>query len=92
VREDVPFTRDQLTKYLDAKKIGTRLMFAGNLLRQPAYAGIECRVIGDMANTDYVNQVFWLGVSPGLKSEMLDYIASSMMDFVTKARAGLLVV
>jgi CDP-6-deoxy-D-xylo-4-hexulose-3-dehydrase len=93
VREDAPFTRDQLTKYLDVKKIGTRLMFAGNLLRQPAYVGIECRVIGDMANTDYVmNQVFWLGVFPGLKSEMLDYIASSMMDFVAKARAGLLVV
>jgi CDP-6-deoxy-D-xylo-4-hexulose-3-dehydrase len=85
--------RDQLTKYLDMKKIGTRLMFAGNLLRQPAYEGIECRVIGEMVNTDYVmNQVFWLGVFPGLKLEMLDYIASTMKDFVTKARAGLLVV
>ena len=83
VKEDAPFTRDQLTRHFDEKKIGTRLMFAGNLLRQPAYSGIECRVIGSMKNTDYVmNQVFWLGVFPGLTTEMLDYIAATAKDFV----------
>jgi CDP-6-deoxy-D-xylo-4-hexulose-3-dehydrase len=90
VKEDAPFTRDQLTRHFDAKKIGTRLMFAGNLLRQPAYAGIECRVIGDMKNTDYVmNQVFWLGVFPGLTTEMLDYIALTAREFVDASRKGL---
>ena len=88
VREDAPFTRDELTRHLDAKKIGTRLLFAGNLLRQPAYAGIECRVIGDLKNTDYVmNQVFWLGVFPGLTEPMLDYIASTVKDFAADAIA-----
>ena len=90
VKEDAPFTRDQVTRHFDSKKIGTRLMFAGNLLRQPAYADIECRVIGDMKNTDYVmNQVFWLGTFPGLTTEMLDYIASTMIEFAGTSREGL---
>jgi CDP-6-deoxy-D-xylo-4-hexulose-3-dehydrase len=83
VREDAPFTRDQLTRFFDSRKIATRLMFAGNLLRQPAYQGIECRVIGDLKNTDYVmDRVFWLGVFPGLTEEMLDYIAACALEFV----------
>ena len=90
VKEDAPFTRDQLTRHFDSKKIGTRLMFAGNLLRQPAYAGIECRVIGNLRNTDYVmNQVFWLGTFPGLTTEMLDYIAKTMTEFVATSHEGL---
>lgn len=85
VRESAPFTRDELTRHFDAMKIGTRLMFAGNLLRQPAYAGIDCRVVGDMRNTDFVmNQVFWLGVFPGLTPAMLDYIADTAKAFVTE--------
>jgi CDP-6-deoxy-D-xylo-4-hexulose-3-dehydrase len=92
VREGAPFTRDQLTRFFDGKKIATRLMFAGNLLRQPAYQGIECRVIGDLPNTDYVmDRVFWLGVFPGLTTEMLDYIAACAKEFVTTAKSGLVV-
>ena len=82
VRESAPFTRDQLTRHLDGKKIATRLMFAGNLLRQPAYAGFEHRVVGSLANTDFVmNQVFWLGTFPGLTEPMLDYIAATVQSF-----------
>jgi CDP-6-deoxy-D-xylo-4-hexulose-3-dehydrase len=83
VKPGLPFTRDQLTRALDAAKIGTRLVFAGNLLRQPAYADLECRSIGDLPNTDYVmNNVFWVGVYPGLTRAMLDYIAATITTFV----------
>ena len=90
VREFAPFTRDELTRHFDSKKIATRLMFAGNLLRQPAYAGIEHRVVGDLKNTDFVmNNVFWLGVFPGLTEPMLDYIADTAKAFAAERSAGL---
>jgi len=93
VKVDAPFKRDQLTKALEANKIGTRLLFAGNLLRQPAYEGWEYRVVGDMTNTDYVmNNVFWIGVFPGLTKEMLDFIARTAIEFVVTVKAGLVVV
>jgi CDP-6-deoxy-D-xylo-4-hexulose-3-dehydrase len=93
VKTDAPFTRDQLTRALEAQKIGTRLLFAGNLLRQPAYEGYEYRVVGELTNTDFVmNQVFWIGVYPGLTTEMLDFIAKTATEFVATAKVGLTVV
>jgi CDP-6-deoxy-D-xylo-4-hexulose-3-dehydrase len=93
VKPDAPFTRDQLTKALEAAKIGTRNIFAGNLVRQPAYEGWEYRVVGELTNTDFVmNNVFWIGVFPGLTNEMLDYIAKTASEFVVNAKAGLVVV
>lgn len=93
VKPGAPFTRDQLTKALEAAKIGTRNIFAGNLVRQPAYEGCEYRVVGSLENTDFVmNHVFWIGVFPGLTNEMLDYIAKAAMEFVTNAKAGLVTV
>ena len=90
MREDAPFKRDQLTRELEAKKIGTRLIFAGNLLRQPAYEGLEYRVVGKMTNTDFVmNQSFWIGTFPGLTPAMLDYIAETIHNFVANAKSGL---
>jgi CDP-6-deoxy-D-xylo-4-hexulose-3-dehydrase len=87
VKITAPFTRDQLTRALDAAKIGTRLLFAGNLLRQPAYEGWDYRVVGEMKNTDYVmNNVFWLGVYPGLTFEMLDYIAATATSFIAMSQ------
>ena len=93
IKEGAPFTRDQMTRHLDSKKIGTRLIFAGNLLRQPAYDGWEHRVVGDLTNTDYVmNSVFWVGVYPGLTPPMLDYIADTMTEFAKVAQTGLVTV
>jgi CDP-4-dehydro-6-deoxyglucose reductase, E1 len=88
VRENAPFSRDELTRALETNKIGTRLLFGGNLLRQPAYEGAEYRVIGDLPNTDYVmNKVFWIGVYPGLTTEMLDFVAQTMMEFASNAKS-----
>ena len=88
VKPEAPFTRDQLTRALEAQKIGTRLLFAGNLLRQPAYEGHEYRVVGELTNTDFVmNQVFWIGVYPGLTEPMLDFIAETATKFVHQSLA-----
>src|SRR6266567_4107268 len=86
VREGAPFTREQLIRALESKKIGTRLLFAGNLLRQPAYEGCEYRAIGDLPNTDFVmNQVFWIGLFPGLTQPMLDFISCVIGEFVAES-------
>jgi CDP-4-dehydro-6-deoxyglucose reductase, E1 len=91
VRESAPFTRAELIRALDAKKIGTRLLFAGNLLRQPAYEHCQCRAIGDLPNTDFVmNNVFWIGVYPGLTEAMLDFVAETITEFVSASRANFL--
>jgi CDP-4-dehydro-6-deoxyglucose reductase, E1 len=93
VKPTAPFTRDQLTRHLESNKIGTRLVFAGNLLRQPAYEGYPHRVIGNLTNTDFVmNQVFWIGVFPGLTNQMLDFISRSMTEFTKIAVSGLQIV
>jgi CDP-6-deoxy-D-xylo-4-hexulose-3-dehydrase len=87
VRKDAPFTRDQLTAALEAAKIGTRLVFAGNLTRQPAYEHAEFRVVGELTNTDFVmNNVFWVGVFPGLTKAMLDHIAGTILAFCTQSK------
>jgi CDP-6-deoxy-D-xylo-4-hexulose-3-dehydrase len=89
VRKDAPFTREELIRALEAKKIATRLLFGGNLLRQPAYEGCEYRVIGDLPNTDFVmNNVFWIGVFPGLTRPMLDFVAATITEFATGLRAS----
>ena len=82
VRKTAPFERDQLTRALDDARIGTRLLFGGNLMRQPAYASCELRAVGELPNTDFVmNQVFWIGVYPGLTEPMLAYSAQAIRAF-----------
>ena len=85
VRPETGINREELMKYLNDKKIGTRLLFAGNYLRQPAFIDYvtEYRVIGDLQNTDFVmNQTFWLGVYPGLWEEQYEYVISTLNDFL----------
>lgn len=87
VRPDAPFKRNQVVQYLEDRGIATRLLFGGNLLRQPAYRDIKCRTIGNLKNSDFVmEQVFWIGVYPGLTGTMLDYVIETFKDFC-KGRA-----
>jgi CDP-6-deoxy-D-xylo-4-hexulose-3-dehydrase len=81
VKPSAPFTRNALVKFLDERKIGTRLLFAGNMARQPALKGTGYRKVGDLAVTDRVMEgTFWVGVYPGLCREQLDYIIRSLGD------------
>ena len=85
VRDEAPFTRDEVLRHLDSFKIATRLLFGGNLLRQPAYQGIHHRQVGDLANSDFVmNQVLWMGVWPGLSEEMLTFVVDTLHEMVKR--------
>ena len=76
LKENCPVTRLDLLTYLDQNKVGTRLLFAGNLTRQPYMVGAKYRVSGDLINTDNVmNNTFWIGVQPSLTQAMLEFTA-----------------
>jgi CDP-6-deoxy-D-xylo-4-hexulose-3-dehydrase len=82
LKADSGIKRTDLTKYLDENKIGTRLLFAGNLTKQPYFEGLEYRVVGELPNTDItMNQTLWLGLYPGLNREHLDYTVQKMEEF-----------
>ncbi|MEI8315055.1 MAG: lipopolysaccharide biosynthesis protein RfbH [Verrucomicrobiota bacterium] len=82
VRPEAAFTREQVIRHLEAAKISTRLLFGGNLVRQPAYRDVPQRRIGNLANADFVmNRVFWLGVYPGLTPAMLEFIMTTLRQF-----------
>jgi CDP-6-deoxy-D-xylo-4-hexulose-3-dehydrase len=86
VRPGAPFDRRALVDYLHGQKIGTRQLFGGNLLRQPAYAGVPCRQVGDLASSDFImNQVLWVGVYPGLSPAMIDFMVEAFHAFCHEA-------
>jgi CDP-4-dehydro-6-deoxyglucose reductase, E1 len=79
LRPDAPVSRNDVTARLEAAGIGTRLLFAGNLLRQPAYRDIPHRLVGGLDNADAITERgFWVGVYPGLTTEMLDFVADTL--------------
>jgi CDP-6-deoxy-D-xylo-4-hexulose-3-dehydrase len=89
VRDSAGFTRNDLTRFLEANRIETRNLFSGNLLRQPAFMGIDHRVVGDLANTDVImDRTFFIGVYPGIDDSQLEYISSVFARFMRGERAG----
>jgi CDP-4-dehydro-6-deoxyglucose reductase, E1 len=79
VRPEAPFPRERVIQHLHEHKISTRLLFGGNLVRQPAYREVPHRRVGDLRNADFVmNRVFWIGVYPGLSGDALEYMADTL--------------
>lgn len=82
LKEDSGVTRVELIKFLDEAKIGTRLLFAGNLTRQPYFENVKYRIVGELTNTDRImNQTFWIGIYPGLTQDHLDYVIGKFEEF-----------
>jgi len=87
VKTTAPFSRNQLTGHLEDNKIGTRLLFGGNLCKQPAYQNVEYRVSGDLKNTNNIMEnLFWIGVYPGLTKKMLDFVIRTTMDWISSIK------
>jgi CDP-6-deoxy-D-xylo-4-hexulose-3-dehydrase len=83
LRENAPCDRVDLLRFLDQHKIGTRLLFAGNVTRQPYLQGRRFRISGDLATANVITErSFWIGVYPGLSTEMLDYAADKIGEFL----------
>ncbi|HLD60191.1 MAG TPA: lipopolysaccharide biosynthesis protein RfbH [Candidatus Bilamarchaeaceae archaeon] len=83
IREGVQFTKNQIVAFLESKKITTRMLFGGNLIRQPAYLDEKYEIIGDLKNSDYImNNTFWIGVYPGLTNEMRMYVVDQFEKFL----------
>jgi len=88
VREGAPFTRGELVAWLESRKIATRMLFAGNMTRQPAFKDAPHRVVGELKNTDRVmRDTFWIGVWPGVTAEMRDWVVASFAEFIA-AKCG----
>ncbi|MDD4410014.1 MAG: lipopolysaccharide biosynthesis protein RfbH [Candidatus Pacebacteria bacterium] len=89
VQENAPFRRDEIVAYLEENKIATRMLFGGNLLKQPAYEGIEFRSVTSLENTDVVmNDLLWVGVYPGLMPTMVDFIILKFNQFLSNYKGS----
>lgn len=85
VKENAPFSRNDIVNYLEKNKIATRMLFGGNLTKQPAYQNMKFRIAGDLKNTDMVmNNLFWVGVYPGLTQKHIDYVLEIFDEFIKK--------
>lgn len=82
VRKDAGFSKNQLVEFLEKRRIATRMLFAGNITKQPSFAGVPYRVSGVLKNTDFVmNSTFWIGVYPGITPAQVEYILETFHDF-----------
>jgi CDP-4-dehydro-6-deoxyglucose reductase, E1 len=90
VREDAPFKREEIVRYLEDHKIATRMLFGGNLIKQPAYAEMKYRSVDNLVNTDLVmNNLFWIGVYPGLTEEKIRFVLETFREFVSRYSSGI---
>ena len=89
VRSEAPFTRNQVTRYLEEHMIATRLLFGGNLIRQPAYRDVRYRKTSSLKTADFVmKQAFWIGLYPGLSPNMLEYVVECLHRFPRERGCG----
>ena len=87
IKPESPFSRFEIVNFLEKNKIATRMLFAGNLIKQPAYKERKHRIIGDLKNTNtLMNNAFWIGVYPGITKEMRSYVSNIFEDFFNKFR------
>jgi CDP-6-deoxy-D-xylo-4-hexulose-3-dehydrase len=85
IKSDSRFKRIDLLRFLESRKINTRLLFAGNITKQPAFKGIDFRIHGKLSNTNLImNNSFWIGVFPGLSQQMLEYMVESISEFMNR--------
>ena len=85
VKEEAPFTRDNIVNHLEKNKIATRMLFGGNLIKQPAYHNINYRVADNLKNTDFImNNLFWIGVYPGITEEKMNYMIKVLKEFLNR--------
>ena len=83
VKENAPFSRFDLVQHIESRRIGTRQLFGGNLLKQPAYVGLPIKVVGSLKNADIVtDSTFWIGVYPGLTNEIIDFMSGTICEFI----------
>ena len=83
LKENIPFTRNEIVQYLEKSKVATRMLFGGNLTKQPAYIGKKHKIVSDLSNTDYImDNSFWIGVYPGITKEMRTYVVEVFDNFI----------
>ncbi len=86
VRQEAGFTKNEIVQYLENNKISTRMLFAGNLIKQPCFDNVNYRIYGNLENTDFVmNNTFWVGVYPGLSENEISYILECFHKFFEKS-------
>ncbi len=85
LKETAGFTRNEIVKHLEDNKIATRMLFAGNIIRHPSFGNVKYRRFGSLENTDFImNNTFWIGVYPGISSEMITYTIDKIDEFIEK--------
>ncbi len=89
VKSDAPFSRADIVNYLEKNKIATRMLFGGNLTKQPAYSKIKYRIVGGLKNTDLImNNLFWIGVYPGITRDKMEYIRNIFSKFLLNKKGN----
>jgi CDP-6-deoxy-D-xylo-4-hexulose-3-dehydrase len=83
VKENAPFSRNEIVNYLEKNNIATRLLFSGSIIHHPSFEGVKFRIYGKLSNTDFaMNNTFWIGVYPGITDNMICYVLENFDKFI----------